>query len=213
MTSKKLFPYALAACFAIVLPLSAAAQSSDSRVRLVLKTYPTVVSKTNSVPGAAAVVNDDPVIVSLASPEDIRASKPLTTVVGGGALQFRSLMTASIDQHLGSPYSWGATGPSAFDCSGFVWSTFKSVGVDFERASARTLWGRFAAPAPGEQYQFGTLVFFSNFAHVGIVADEHGFYHASRHHGVVYSPFNDYWVSRIDGFRTVPVSVKPTVTD
>jgi peptidoglycan endopeptidase LytE len=213
LSFKKLFPYALAACFALVLPLSAAAQSSDSRVRLVLKTYPTVVPKTNSAPGAAAVVNDDPVIVSLASAEDIRASKPLTTVLGGGALQFRSLMTASIDQRLGSPYSWGATGPSAFDCSGFVWSTFKSVGVDFERASARTLWGRFAAPAPGEQYQFGTLVFFSNLAHVGIVADEHGFYHASRHHGVVYSPFNDYWVSRIDGFRKVPVPVTPAVTD
>jgi len=206
--SKKLFPYALAACFALVLPLSVAAQTSDSRVRLVLKTY-TPVTKSNPTPGAAAAVNDDPVIVSLASAEDIKASKPLTTVLGGGALQFRSLMTAAIDQKLGSPYSWGATGPYAFDCSGFVWSTFKSVGIDFERASARTLWSRFEAPAAGEQYQFGTLVFFSNLAHIGIVADEHGFYHASRHHGVVYSPFNDYWTSRIDGFRKVPVPVAP----
>ena len=210
MTLKKVYPYALAACFALVLPLSVAAQTSDSRVRLVLKTYPTPVSKSNPTPGAAVAVNDDPVIVSLASAEDIKASKPLTTVMGGGALQFRGLMTAAIDQRLGSPYSWGATGPSAFDCSGFVWSTFKSVGIDFERASARTLWSKFEAPAAGEQYQFGTLVFFSNLAHVGIVADEHGFYHASRHHGVVYSPFNDYWTSRIDGFRKVPVPVTPT---
>jgi hypothetical protein len=209
LSPKKLFPYALAACFALVLPLSIAAQSSDSRVRLVLKTYTPPVSKTISTPGTAPAVNDDPVIVSLASAEDIKGSKPLTTILGGGALQFRSLMTASIDQRLGSPYSWGATGPSAFDCSGFVWSTFKSVGIDFERASARTLWSRFAAPAAGEQYQFGTLVFFSNLAHVGIVADEHGFYHASRHHGVVYSPFNDYWNSRIDGFRKVPAAVAP----
>jgi len=99
--SKKLFPYALAACFALVLPLSVAAQTSDSRVRLVLKTY-TPVTKSNSTPGTAAAVNDDPVIVSLASAEDIKASKPLTTVLGGGALQFRSLMTAAIDQKLGS---------------------------------------------------------------------------------------------------------------
>ena len=87
---------------------------------------------------------------------------------------------------------------------------FKSAGIEFERGSARTLWSRFSAPAPGEQYKFGTLVFFSNLAHIGVVADEKGFYHASRHHGVVYSPFNEYWVSRIDGFRQVPVPVTAT---
>ena len=81
-----------------------------------------------------------------------------------------------------------------------------------ERGSARTLWGRFAAPDPEEHYKFGNLVFFSNLAHVGIVVDEKGFYHASRHHGVVYSPFNEYWLSRIDGFRKVPVPT-PLTTD
>ena len=90
-----------------------------------------------------------------------------------------------------------------------VWSTFQAAGIPFERASARTLWSHFSAPAPEEQYKFGTLVFFSNLAHVGTVADEHGFYHASRHHGVVYSPFNEYWLKRIDGFRKVPAAVIP----
>ncbi len=113
-------------------------------------------------------------------------------------------MSAAIDQRLGAPYSWGATGPSAFDCSGFVWSTYHSLGIDFERGSARTLWARFTAPPAEEKFKFGTLVFFSNLAHVGIVVDENGFYHASRHHGVVYAPFNKYWTSRIDGFRQVP---------
>jgi cell wall-associated NlpC family hydrolase len=200
---KKLFPYALAACFALVLPFSVAAQKGESHVRLVVKTYeaPRPVAK-----------SADPIIISLASPEEIKASEP-ATVKGGGTLQFRDLMTSLIDQRLGAPYSWGATGPYAFDCSGFVWSTFKSAGIDFERGSARNLWSRFTAPAPEEQYKFGTLVFFSNLAHVGIVVDEHGFYHASRHHGVVYSPFNDYWLSRVDGFRKVPVPVPATTTD
>jgi peptidoglycan endopeptidase LytE len=156
------------------------------------------------------VADDDPIIISLASAEDIKAATLVTTPAGD---RFQQVMTAAIDQRLGSRYVWGATGPTAFDCSGFVWSIFQSAGIDFERGSARTLWGRFSAPAPGEQYKFGTLVFFSNLAHVGVVADEHGFYHASRHHGVVYSPFNEYWVSRIDGFRQVPVPVKTTVTD
>ena len=203
MPLKKLFPYALAACFALVLPFSAAAQKGESHVRLVAKIYeaPRPVAK-----------SADPIIISLASPEEIKASEP-ATVKGGGTLQFRDLMTSLIDQRLGAPYSWGATGPYAFDCSGFVWSTFKSAGIDFERGSARNLWSRFTAPAPEEQYKFGTLVFFSNLAHVGIVVDEHGFYHASRHHGVVYSLFNDYWLSRVDGFRKVPVPVPATTTD
>jgi hypothetical protein len=200
---KKLFPYALAACFALVLPSSVAAQKGGSHVRLIAKIY--------EAPGTA-VISDEPVIISLASAEEIKESKPLIEK-SGGVLQFRDLMTSVIDQRLGARYSWGATGPSAFDCSGFVWSTFKSVGIDFERGSARTLWSRFTAPAPEEQYKFGTLVFFSNLAHVGIVMDEHGFYHASRHHGVVYSPFNDYWLSRVDGFRKVPVPVPATTTD
>ena len=114
---------------------------------------------------------------------------------------------------MGARYIWGGTGPSGFDCSGFVWSTFKSAGIDFERASARTLWSRFVAPTNEEKFKFGTLVFFSNLTHIGIVADENGFYHASRRHGVVYSPFNEYWISRIDGFRRVPMRALPVTTD
>ena len=50
------------------------------------------------------------------------------------------------------------------------------------------------------------MVFFSGLRHVGIVVDEKGFYHSARHGGVMYSPFNDYWLSRIDGFRRVPLN-------
>jgi cell wall-associated NlpC family hydrolase len=197
---KKLFPYALAACFALALPLLAAAQDGEIRQRNVKPTIKTYEPPT---------LENDEVIVSLASAEDVKAATPLTTKTNG-SLQVRQLLTAAIEERLGSPYHWGATGPSSFDCSGFVWSIYQSAGMGFERGSARTLWSRFTAPAPEEQYKFGTLVFFSNLSHVGIVADEHGFYHASRHHGVVYSPFSDYWLSRIDGFRKVPVTTPPT---
>jgi NlpC/P60 family protein len=129
----------------------------------------------------------------------------VSSLGGSGFLKFKYMMAAAIDDRLGAAYRWGGTGPSGFDCSGFVWSTFRSAGIDFERGSARNLWLRFIPAAPQEEFKFGTLVFFSGMAHVGIVADEHGFYHASRHHGVVYSPFNDYWLSRIDGFRRVPL--------
>ena len=202
MLLKKLFPYALAACFAIVLPLTAAAQNGETRQRLV---QPTI--KTYDPP----TLENDPVIISEASTDHLKASIPLTGR-SGGSLQVRQLLTSAIEERLGSPYHWGGTGPSSFDCSGFVWSIYQEAGLGFERGSARTLWGRFEAPAPEEQYRFGNLVFFSNLAHVGFVVDEKGFYHASRHHGVVYSTFSDYWLSRIDGFRKVPVKA-PTTTD
>ena len=126
-------------------------------------------------------------------------------------LKFEKMIYAAIDQKLGARYVWGAVGPSAYDCSGFVWSTFKSAGVDFERGSARALWARFAPAVPEEEFKFGTLVFFRGLRHIGIVADEHGFYHASRSHGVIYSPFNEYWLSRIDGFRRIPLPAFPAL--
>jgi cell wall-associated NlpC family hydrolase len=196
LLSKRLFPYALAACFTLgMFAQTAFAQNAGMHLPQLARA-----NAASTLP----IADDDPIIISLASAEDIKASTPAMTSAGS---RFQQLMTAAIDQRLGAHYVWGATGPSAFDCSGFVWSTFKSAGIDFERGSASTLWSRFSAPAPQDQYKFGTLVFFSNLAHVGIVADEHGFYHASRHHGVVYSPFNDYWLSRVDGFRQVPMPV------
>jgi peptidoglycan DL-endopeptidase LytE len=197
--SKRLFPCALAACFTLgIISQTAFAQNAGGGLHQLAR-----VNAISTIP----LADDEPIIISLASAEDIKAATAITSPTGN---RFQQLMTAAIDQRLGARYTWGATGPSAFDCSGFVWSIFQSAGIDFERGSARTLWSRFTAPASGEQYKFGTLVFFSNLAHIGVVADEHGFYHASRHHGVVYSPFNDYWLARIDGFRKVPVS--PTAT-
>jgi len=162
-----------------------------------------------TAPNSAPYAGSEAIVVTIpASAETIPANAPASK--SGSLARFEQLISTAIDDRLGARYMWGAEGPFSFDCSGFVWSTFHSAGIDFERVSARTLWARFSPAAPDEQYKIGTLVFFSGLAHVGIVADAHGFYHASRHHGVTYSPFNDYWVSRIDGFRRVPLPVMPT---
>ena len=135
------------------------------------------------------------------------SESPASSSSSPGFINEPLLMTA-IDERLGSRYRWGATGPNRFDCSGFVWSIFQASGINFERASARNLFARFEPVPEGEQFKFGTLVFFSGLRHVGVVVDEHGFYHASRHKGVIYSEFDEYWSKRIDGFRRVPLPVQ-----
>lgn len=125
----------------------------------------------------------------------------------------QSLLTA-MQSHLGASYHFNRTGPEEFDCSGFVWRAFQDIGLNFQRGPARSYWATMPAPAENEQFKFGNLVFFSNLGHVGIVVDEKGFYHSARHGGVMYSPFNEYWLSRIDGFRRVPSeSVLPAASN
>jgi cell wall-associated NlpC family hydrolase len=200
MTLKTWFPYAMSACLTLTIMSNAAmAQSGETRQRQLAQTIDSAAALTSA---------DEPVVLSVASPADIKAATLNAPTLASA--KFQQLMLAAIDDRLGARYSWGKAGPNAFDCSGFVWSTFQSIGINFERSSARTLWSRFAVATPEEEGTFGTLVFFSNLRHIGIVADANGFYHASRHHGVVYSPFNDYWMSRIDGFRRVPLATPTT---
>lgn len=201
----KLVPRALVVCCACALYCSVTFAQTQSNRQQSNKHIGGIVEQ-------EYVVNDDPVIISVAEAGSTRSfeePKLPKSLVSNGSLalaRIQPLLITAIEQRLGSPYHWGSEGPNAFDCSGFVWSSFHSIGIDFERGSARTLWSRFEEPAPGETYKFGTLVFFTHQKHVGIVADEKGFYHASRHHGVVYAPFNDYWLKRIDGFRRVPMA-------
>jgi cell wall-associated NlpC family hydrolase len=167
---------------------------------------------------AEAEISCSPDDLALAQPAPAWEAKPkptidLTPAIGSSNtnfLNFQPALMAAIDERLGARYRWGAEGPDRFDCSGFVWSIFNATGINFERGSARTLFARFTPVAPDEQFKFGTLVFFSGLTHVGVVADEHGFYHASRRQGVIYSPFNEYWLKRIDGFRRVPLPTTVT---
>jgi cell wall-associated NlpC family hydrolase len=68
---------------------------------------------------------------------------------------------------LGAPYRWGATGPSAFDCSGLVSWAYKKVGVSLPRTS-RAMSGVGRA-VPKSALRPGDLVFFyTPVSHVGI---------------------------------------------
>jgi cell wall-associated NlpC family hydrolase len=111
------------------------------------------------------------------------------------------LLDQAIKSRYGIPYRYGSTGPNTYDCSGFVWSVFQEAGMGFTRASAASLWSQSIPVEGDDRFRFGTLVFLNGLGHMGIVADENGFYHASSSKGITYSPFKGYWSSRIVGFR------------
>jgi cell wall-associated NlpC family hydrolase len=115
-------------------------------------------------------------------------------------------LQAAIWEKLGAPYRFEGTDDRGYDCSGFVWRVFQDAGFDFERLPARDLWHRLPGTTPEEARRFGTLVFFNDLKHVGIVRDALSFYHASRSQGVVLSPFAGYWGERITGYRRLPIS-------
>ena len=206
MELKKLFPRALFASLALVVLSTSAFAQIRSRVTAPSGDIDEVSCSPDDLSLVAAAVSDSKPTWE-AKPKPVIDLAP-STPSASGFLKFESTLMAAIDQRLGSPYRWGATGPNRFDCSGFVWSIFQATGVNFERLSARHLFARFEPAPVEEQFKFGTLVFFSNLTHVGVVADERGFYHASRRHGVIYSEFSEYWLKRIDGFRRVPLTAE-----
>jgi cell wall-associated NlpC family hydrolase len=193
-----LFPRLLVLCASLVFTAAVFAQSSAANIP---STSPSINAKGS--PG----LETQPVAFEEVRPRTTtKAVQPLPSqpLINLANVFDKSLLSA-IQSHLGADYHFNRTGPDSFDCSGLVWRAFQDVGVNFQRGPARSYWATFETPSEKEQFKFGTLVFFSNLSHVGIVVDEKGFYHSARHGGVMYSPFNDYWLSRVDGFRRVPV--------
>ena len=207
MVLRKLFPRILFASLALAIFSTATFAQTRPRVTGNIETNEVSCSPDDSVALSAALVTDSKPAWDT-KPKPTIDVAPSTGISNAAFLKFEPALMTAINERLGSPYRWGATGPNRFDCSGFVWSIFQASGINFERESARSLFAHFEAPAEGQEYKFGTLVFFSGLTHVGVVADEHGFYHASRHHGVVYQEFNEYWMKHIDGFRRVPLPVQ-----
>lgn len=123
-----------------------------------------------------------------------------------------SSMQKSIFSKLGIPYLYGSSGPNRYDCSGFVWAVFGDAGMNFTRQSARSLWSMSEPVTGDERFRFGTLVFMNGLGHMGIVADENGFYHASSSKGITYSKFAGYWSNRIVGFRRLKLASDTAVS-
>ncbi|SDC22697.1 C40 family peptidase [Streptomyces prasinopilosus] len=92
---------------------------------------------------------------------------------------------AAAQSKLGSPYVYGATGPSSYDCSGLTSWAYAQAGVSIPRTSeAQT--GAGTKIYSASQLQVGDLVFFFNdLHHVGLYAGNGQIIHAPRSGTVV----------------------------
>lgn len=150
--------------------------------------------------------NSLPLVKKTVSSQPTNSSAGKSTSTNFYSAAFSSKLLQAIQTRIGTPYRYGSTGPNSYDCSGLVWSVFQEVGFYYERSSARTLWQNSEAVEGDERYKLGTLVFFNGLGHIGIVADENGFYHASSSKGVTYSTFEGYWANKIVGYRRLSVN-------
>ena len=104
---------------------------------------------------------------------------PPGAVPGGGAPEAATVIQAALSR-IGSPYSWGGSGPSAFDCSGLVMWSFQQAGIALPHSSQALAQG--GQPVSMDQMQPGDLVtYYSDASHVAIYIGDGMMVHASTY--------------------------------
>jgi cell wall-associated NlpC family hydrolase len=92
---------------------------------------------------------------------------------GGGSVAVQAALT-----RLGTPYVWGAAGPSAFDCSGLVMWAYQQAGIFLPHSSYALAAG--GQPVSLDQMQPGDVItYYSDASHVGMYVGDGMMVHAS----------------------------------
>lgn len=116
-----------------------------------------------------------------AAPPRLAAAHSLTTASA------RAQIVKEAARHLGARYSWGAAGPSRFDCSGFTSFVYGRFGLALPHQSGAQL--GFVRRIPIGSKLPGDLIFFRTSSgridHVGIYAGGNSVYAASKAAGRV----------------------------
>jgi len=108
----------------------------------------------------------------------------------------------------GVPYKYGGMSKNGIDCSGFIFSTFKSrLGVNVPRSTE--LLSESGAHVSRKNLRTGDIVFFSTGTkqrHAGIYLGEGKFLHASTSQGVTISNLsNVYWTNAFWKAVRIPI--------
>ena len=126
---------------------------------------------------------------------------PVVTKVSGASNDSVGVLNEA-KRHLGTPYVWGGSTPSGFDCSGFIYYVYKQSGKNVSRTNALGFWNgatKVSNPQPGD------LVFFSNtykpgISHAGFYLGDNKFIHAGSRGIEITSLSNSYWKSKFTGY-------------
>ncbi|WP_028785185.1 C40 family peptidase [Thalassobacillus devorans] len=111
-------------------------------------------------------------------------------------------LISTAKQYMGTPYVWGGTSPSGFDCSGYLNYVFAKNGTDLPRTVAQIYNAGSSVSSP----QVGDLVFYETYkagpSHAGIYLGNGQFIHAGSD-GVTISNMNiSYWKNRYLGAKS-----------
>jgi cell wall-associated NlpC family hydrolase len=106
-------------------------------------------------------------------PGDVAPPDALPAEGGGNAAVVQAALS-----RVGSPYSWGAAGPNAFDCSGLIMWAFQQTGRSLPHSSQALAKG--GQPVAQSDLQPGDIVtFYSDVSHAGIYIGDGMMVHAS----------------------------------
>jgi cell wall-associated NlpC family hydrolase len=106
---------------------------------------------------------------------------------------------------IGTKYRWGATGPGAFDCSGFLQYIYARTGISLPRTTYYMF--QTGKPVPAGALLPGDMVFFTTYrpgpSHAGIYLGDGMFIHSSSGYGsVTITPLSkEYYRRRYLGAR------------
>ena len=141
-----------------------------ARQDLLLQDYPGSAWEADFIAGTKLLTQDTPIY--LGKDKDVQA---LADELVNLAMEY-----------LGCPYRWGGSGPSSFDCSGFVSYVYRQFGYTLERV-ANDIYLENGTLVSLENLQAGDVVCFTNTystraacSHVGIYIGDGQFIHASE---------------------------------
>ncbi|RSK27310.1 cell wall lytic activity [Bacillus sp. HMF5848] len=104
---------------------------------------------------------------------------------------------------LGSPYKWGGTSPTGFDCSGFLQYVFAAKNIKIPR-TVSDIWN-FGSDIG--KASIGDIVFFETYkpgpSHAGIYIGNNKFIHASSDGVMISNMHNSYWKKRFLGVKRI----------
>jgi cell wall-associated NlpC family hydrolase len=137
------------------------------------------------LPEAAGPAPQDPAIVAAppeggippgdVAPPDGAVAPEVPGGTGEGMMAVQAALT-----RIGSPYSWGGSGPNQFDCSGLVMWAFQQAGISLPHSSQALARG--GQPVDTSQMQPGDVVnYYSDASHSAIYIGDGMMVHASTY--------------------------------